>query len=115
MAWAVLLLVLASLPASAGEAARIPFGQYQANQKYIATGRPHGWTTRFHDGAPEENGRIAEHGFLRGEIFRPTGPGAFSFVILMHGCGGMDAIARKMGSDLVSLSQRLECRRLGLG
>src|SRR5262245_13793921 len=80
--------------ARAGEPVKIPFVQYHANQKFVATGREHGWTTRFQDGAPEEGGRIAEHGALHGELFKPDGPGPFPFVILMHGCGGMDSTAR---------------------
>ncbi len=81
--------------AVAAERLRIPFVRYEANQKYVPTGEKWGWTTRFQNGALEELGKAADDGFLNAELVTPKGAGPFAFAILMHGCGGFDAIARR--------------------
>jgi dienelactone hydrolase len=47
------------------------------------------------NGAPEEGSTVKREGFLKAEIFKPKGRNTFPFVVLMHGCGGMDQNARK--------------------
>ena len=43
----------------------------------------------FQAGMREENGARAAQGTLPVRIYRPTGPGPFPFVVLLHGCGGL--------------------------
>jgi len=85
--------------AHAGENIRVPFVRYETNEKFVRTGGVWGWTTRFQNGAPEEHGKISDNGFLKAELFLPRGKGPFPVVVLMHGCGGMDAIAHKWASQ----------------
>jgi len=94
--WIMAMTLLLHPGAATGaENVRIPFIRYQGNEKYVPTGAQWGWTTRFQDGASEERGKVAETGFLRASLSSPKGAGPFAFVILMHGCGGLDAVATK--------------------
>ncbi len=43
----------------------------------------------FQMGAPEERGARAAQGSLPTTLYRPPGDGPFSFVVLLHGCGGL--------------------------
>jgi dienelactone hydrolase len=44
------------------------------------------------NGFPEENGAVQRDGFVPAELFKPKGSGPFPFVVLMHGCAGMDSV-----------------------
>ena len=89
------LLLFNSAHSLAGEKVQIRWnGDYPHNnervwsQDYIL-----GWSKNFMNGAPEENGVVRREGYLAAEVFKPKGAGPFPFVILMHGCGGMDKVA----------------------
>jgi dienelactone hydrolase len=70
-------------------------GSYPHNKDQLYTNEnPHlsAWTTRFQNGAPEEKGKVQDRGQLSGDIRLPKGPGPFPFVVVLHGCTGLDPV-----------------------
>lgn len=50
-----------------------------------------GWSANFMDGTVEERGKVNAGGFLNAEIIKPPkAAGALPFVVLLHGCSGMN-------------------------
>lgn len=50
-----------------------------------------GWSKNFMDGTVEERGKTVADGYLSAEIIKPKGAkGPIPFVILLHGCSGMN-------------------------
>jgi len=59
-----------------------------------------GWSKRFMNGTVEERGKVKAEGELRAEMIRPKGTnGPIPFVILLHGCTGMNSTLHKWAHD----------------
>ncbi len=55
-----------------------------------------GWSKNFVDGTIEEHRRIVSDGVLNAEIIKPKGiKGPIPFVVLLHGCSGMNPLLWK--------------------
>jgi dienelactone hydrolase len=89
------LLLLDTAGGMAGEKVQIKWnGNYpHNNERTFSESYRLGWSKNFMNGFPEENGVVQRDGFLAAEVFKPKGFGPFRFVVLMHGCGGMDSVA----------------------
>ncbi len=90
-----MLLALSPVTGVAGEKVTIKWnGDYpHNNERTFSPTYQLGWSKNFMNGFPEENGLIQREGILPAEVFKPKGNGPFPFVVLMHGCGGMDKVA----------------------
>lgn len=76
--------------------------RYQSSLPWAKYGNVeiNGWSERFMDGTVEEKGKTSSEGYLEGDIRRPknaTGP--VSFVILMHGCSGLNGQLKKWANE----------------
>jgi dienelactone hydrolase len=81
-------------------------GNYSQPWDTGGSGYIDGWTKNFMNGTVEEHGKTTLDGFLDAEIIKPQGAkGPIPFVILMHGCSGMNDLlrtwARGMAGKLV--------------
>jgi dienelactone hydrolase len=90
------LMVVFFSPASA-EMVKIPWkGDYAHNSsKHWSKDNPYdsGFSKYFNNGAPEEMGRVEKDGQLWAEIIPPVSVTVpVPYVIVMHGCGGLDKI-----------------------
>jgi dienelactone hydrolase len=97
----VIAFLLHSSSAKAVEL-RIPWkGDYahNSNHHWSATDKLYadsGYSRYFKNGTPEEFGVVEKSGELKAEAIRPknaTGP--IPFVIMLHGCGGLDTVTRE--------------------
>jgi dienelactone hydrolase len=81
----------------AGEKVQVRWnGNYpHNNERTFSADYQLGWSKNFMNGFPEENGVVQRDGFLPAEVFKPKGSRPFGFVVLMHGCGGMDSVATR--------------------
>ncbi len=106
------LLLLDTAGGLAGEKIQVKWnGNYpHNNERTFSESYQLGWSKNFMNGFPEENGVVQRDGFLPAELFKPNGSGPFPFVVLMHGCGGMDASERSP-----STRSRLERSRTYVG
>jgi dienelactone hydrolase len=68
------------------------------NEKVWSKDYDFGWSKNFLNGTPQENFKVQREGSLRASICN-SGSGKRPFVILMHGCGGMDANARRWSQE----------------
>jgi dienelactone hydrolase len=104
MAIIVFLLGLLSWPAYA-ETVKIKWnaGTYSQPWDTGNSGYIDGWTKNFINGTVEERGRIALDGFLDAEIVKPQNTkGPISFVVLLHGCSGMNDLLQKWGHGMAA-------------
>lgn len=60
-----------------------------------------GWSKNFLNGTPQEGFKVQRDGSLRGSLCKAR-EGRGPFVVLMHGCGGMDANARRWAQEYVT-------------
>jgi dienelactone hydrolase len=100
-----LTLALACVVSAGGIAAasakvlnvKIPWnGDYPHNSDKIwSPAWTFGWSKNFLNGTPDEHGRVRKDGSLDAQVFLPAGSGPFRFVVLLHGCAGLDNITRK--------------------
>lgn len=78
---------MVKVPWSAGDPSR-------SSEPWLTTdggGYINGWSANFMDGTVEERGRKNADGFLDAEVIKPPkATGALPFVILLHGCSGMN-------------------------
>jgi hypothetical protein len=90
-------LLLEAVGGLAGEKVQVKWnGNYpHNNERTFSATYQLGWSKNFMNGFPEENRVVQRDGFLPAEVFKPRGSGPFPFVVLMHGCGGMDSVAAK--------------------
>lgn len=59
-----------------------------------------GWSKSFMNGTIEEKGKVKANGELRAEVIRPKGTvGPIPFVILLHGCTGMNSTLHVWAQD----------------
>jgi dipeptidyl aminopeptidase/acylaminoacyl peptidase len=91
------LLLLDTAGGLAGQKVQVKWnGNYpHSNERRFSASYRLGWSKNFMNGFPEENGVVQRDGFLAAEVFKPKGSGPFPFVVLMHGCGGMDSVATR--------------------
>src|SRR3954452_13913633 len=83
-------------------------GNYSQPWDTGGSGYIDGWTKNFMNGTVEEHGKTHLDGFLDAEIIKPkwrTGP--TPFIVLLHGCSGMNDLLQKwahgMADKLVPL------------
>lgn len=94
-------------PANAAEV-RIPWkGDYPHNSsKHWSKDNPYdsGFSNNFNNGAPEEYGQVKKDGELKAEVLLPKGTtGSVPFMIVMHGCGGMDTVTKEWAHRVADL------------
>lgn len=100
MAIIVCLIGLMSWPAYA-ETVKIKWnpGSYSQPWDTANFGYIDGWTKNFINDTVEERGRIVLDGFLDAEIVKHKDTkGPIPFVVLLHGCSGMNDLLQKLGS-----------------
>jgi dienelactone hydrolase len=100
MRWLILALLLAT-PAQA-ETVDIKWNAgdpIKSSEPWLVTdggGYVNGWSKNFLDGTVEERRKVAAEGVLKAEIIKPKGSkGPIPFVILLHGCSGMNPLLWK--------------------
>lgn len=103
-----LAVAIVSLSSVHAEIVKIPWHSSAQSSPWIP-GNDYidGWSKQFMNGTVEEKGRVKADGELQAEILRPRGTnGPIPFVILLHGCSGMNSTlykwAHDYGSGLVS-------------
>ncbi|MEW6450053.1 MAG: prolyl oligopeptidase family serine peptidase [Pseudomonadota bacterium] len=105
-------LVLAGLPciasAIAGEFVKIPWnGDYpHNNERTWSKDYELGWSRSFMNGTPQEKGIVKREGVLNAEIYQPKSDGPQPYIVLMHGCAGMDSNTKKWASEYADFFQR---------
>lgn len=65
------------------------------NEKTFSKDYTWGWSKNFQNGAPAEHGVVKHDGLLKAEIYKPKTPGPHPFVLLLHGCAGLDENTQK--------------------
>lgn len=96
----IVLIVLTFGPANA-EMVKIPWHTSTQSSPWIP-GNDYidGWSKSFMNGTIEEKGKVKANGELQAEIIRPKGTsGPIPFVILLHGCSGMNSTLYKWAHD----------------
>lgn len=100
MRWLILALLLTT-PAQA-EMVEIKWNAgdpVKSSEPWLVTdggGYINGWSKNFLDGTVEERRKVAAEGVLKAEILKPKGSkGPIPFVILLHGCSGMNQLLWK--------------------
>lgn len=100
MRWLILALLLTT-PAHA-EMVEIKWNggdPIKSSEPWLITdggGYINGWSKNFMDGTVEERRKVAAEGVLKAEIIKPKGSkGPIPFVILLHGCSGMNQLLWK--------------------
>jgi dienelactone hydrolase len=100
MRWLILALLLTT-PAQA-EMVEIKWNAgdpIKSSEPWLVTdggGYITGWSKNFMDGTVEERRKVAAEGVLNAEIIKPKGSkGPIPFVILLHGCSGMNQLLWK--------------------
>jgi dienelactone hydrolase len=100
MRWLILALLLTT-PAQA-ETVEIKWNagnQIKSSEPWLVTdggGYINGWSKNFMDGTVEERRKVAAEGVLKAEIIKPkSSKGPIPFVILLHGCSGMNQLLWK--------------------
>lgn len=95
MRWLILALLLTT-PAQA-EMVEIKWNAgdpIKSSEPWLVTdggGYITGWSKNFMDGTVEERRKVAAEGVLKAEIIKPKGSkGPIPFVILLHGCSGLN-------------------------
>ena len=93
LAAAAILSIFLMIDSANAELVKIKWnGSFPHNKDQLYSKQnPHlsAWTTKFHNGAPEEIGKIQDGGQLIGDIRLPKGQGPFPFIVLLHGCTGL--------------------------
>ena len=100
MRWLILALLLTT-PAQA-EMVEIKWNAgdpIKSSEPWLVTdggGYINGWSKNFMDGTVEERRKVAAEGVLKAEIIKPKATaGPVPFVILLHGCSGMNQLLWK--------------------
>jgi dienelactone hydrolase len=75
-------------------------GDYpQNNEKVWSKDYDLGWSKNFLNGTPQEQGRVQREGTLMGTICLPKSPSKVPFIVLMHGCAGLDTNTKKWARE----------------
>jgi dienelactone hydrolase len=78
-------------------------GNYSNPWDTGASGYIDGWTKNFMNGTVEERGKTTLNGFLNAEIASPKrANGPVPFVIVLHGCSGVNAVTNTWAQRLIS-------------
>jgi dienelactone hydrolase len=95
------MIAVLSLSSAHAEVVKIPWHTSAQSSPWIP-GNEYidGWSKNFMNGTVEEKGKVKTDGELQAEIIRPKGTnGPIPFVILLHGCNGMNPTLYKWAHD----------------
>ncbi|MGN6117042.1 MAG: alpha/beta hydrolase family protein, partial [Nitrobacter sp.] len=90
----VMLILFFNLNSASATEVGVPWhGDYPHNSsKHWSKGNPYdsGFSNNFMNGTPEEGGKVQKDGELIGKIYSPETSEPIPFMIVMHGCTGLD-------------------------
>ena len=95
------MVAIVSISSAHAEMVKIPWHTSTQSSPWIP-GNEYidGWSKTFANGTVEEKRKVKSEGELQAEVLRPRGTeGPIPFVILLHGCSGMNSTLQKWAHD----------------